>query len=147
MKNLIMTLTAVMTVSFAAYSTTIYVPSQYSTIQAGISASVNGDTVLVADGTYTGDGNKNLDFGGRAIVLISENGPDNCVIDCQNCGRGFIFHCGETAASVLSGFQVICGIDSGTTVSFSFGGGIKIINSSPTIENCIIANNRALFGG
>jgi len=32
------------------------------------------DTVLVADGTYIGEGNKNLDFGGKAITVTSENG-------------------------------------------------------------------------
>ena len=35
-----------------AYSTVIHVPGDYTTIQAGIDASVDGDTVLVADGIY-----------------------------------------------------------------------------------------------
>ena len=41
----------------------IHVPGDQPTIQAGIDAAEDGDIVLVADDTYTGDGNKNLDFG------------------------------------------------------------------------------------
>ena len=61
------------------------------TIQAGIDASVNGDAVIVADGTYMGVGNKNLDYGGRLITLQSENGAATCIIDCEAEGRGFHF--------------------------------------------------------
>ncbi|MCH8274597.1 MAG: hypothetical protein IH851_07395, partial [Armatimonadetes bacterium] len=81
----------------AAYADILRVPSQYATIQDAIDAAVNSDTVLVEDGIYTGAGNKNLDFGGKLIEVISENGPDNCIIDCENDGRGFYFHSGETS--------------------------------------------------
>ena len=118
-----------------AFGATINVPTvDYPTIQAGINAAVGGDTVLVADGTYTGDGNKNLDFNGKAITVISGNGPNNAIIDCEGEGRGFWFHTGEGENSVLSGFTI-------TNGQADFGGGIVCFNSSPTITNCIIAEN------
>lgn len=80
-----------------------------ATIQAGIDTAIDGDTVLVADGTYTGDGNKNLDFTSKLITLCSEHGPVNCIIDCEGSGRGFSFDDGETSTSVLDGFTITNG--------------------------------------
>jgi hypothetical protein len=44
--------------------------------------------VPVADGVYTGRGNKNVDFGGEASTVRGENGPDTRTIGCQYDGRG-----------------------------------------------------------
>ncbi len=117
-----------------AQATVLRVPSQYPFIQAGIDASVNGDTVLVADGIYYGYGNRNLDIGGREIVVMSENGPMNCRIECERLGRGADFHSGETRNSVFKGFT----IHNGFIVN---GGGIRCDSAGPTIEYCIIYNN------
>jgi len=95
--------------STVALGDTIHVPADQPTIQDGIDAASNGDTVLVAADTYTGDGNKNLDFGGKAITVRSENGPETCIIDCEGSGRGFHFHSGENPNSVVDGFKIING--------------------------------------
>jgi hypothetical protein len=115
----------------------------FQTIQRGIDEASTGDTVLVADGTYTGFGNKNLDYNGKAITVKSENGPGNCIIDCENSGRGFHFHSGEGVDSVVSGFTITNGNKYG-----DYGGAIYCFDSStPTIADCIIKGNRSSFGG
>ncbi|MHC4403492.1 MAG: right-handed parallel beta-helix repeat-containing protein, partial [Planctomycetota bacterium] len=100
-------------------------------IQEGIDAASNGDMVLVADGTYTGAGNKDLDFGGKAITVESRTGPDNCIIDGEGNGRGVFFHNAEGPDSVLEGF----------TIKRFDRNGILIQQSDPTISNCRILEN------
>ena len=141
MKKLFTVLLAVIFLSIPAFAIIIHVPGDQPTIQAGIDAADDGDTVLVADGTYTGTGNKNIDFTGKAIVVISENGSETCIIDCEDDGRGFIFETDETASSLLSGFTVTNGY-----VSYD-GGGIFCDESSPTIINCTLSGNTAAWGG
>ena len=120
---------------FCVSATVIHVPDDYDTIQAGIDAAVRGDTVLVAPGTYMGEGNKNLlcNFA-KAIVLISEGGPEVTVIDCENDGNGIVFENGERDDTIFRGFTIQHGFD-------EYGGGIFCFDTSPSIENCIIWKN------
>jgi hypothetical protein len=85
-----------------------------TSIQDAINAAIDGDTIFLANGRYTGPGNREIDYGGRDIVIRSESdNPDSCVIDCEFRGRGFWFHSGESQNSVLQGVRVERGAASG----------------------------------
>ncbi len=114
-------------------------------IQDGIDASASGDEVVVADGTYTGDGNRDLDYGGRNITLRSASGdPSLCVIDCQgsaaNPHRWFYFHSGETNAAVVDGFTITNGYIPAEAPGIH-GGAFLCWDASATINNCRFTNN------
>ena len=117
-------------------------PADFSNIQAAIDDANDGDIIIVNPGTYTGDGNRDIDFKGKAITLRSTdpNDPnivDLTIIDCNHLGRGFFFHSGEDGNSILSGFTIMNG-------QAAIGGGIYCENQSgPTIANCVIKWNRA----
>ncbi len=112
------------------------VPQSYSTIQAALDAAQPGDVVLVADGVYSGPGNRDLNFMGKGVTLRSQNGPENCIIsgaDAQAHGV-IVFNHNETDATVVDGFTITGGNQ------FN-GGGIHILSGSPIIQNCIITGN------
>ncbi len=132
---------------------TITVPLVQPTIQMGIDAAQPGDTVLVAPGEYTGEHNRDLDFGGKSIVLMSEGGPDVTIIDCQadvdHRHRGFLFHNGEDRTAIVDGFTITGGHapDDGYG-GRKVGGAIYCdSSSSPAIRNCIMYDNHAYDGG
>jgi len=131
--------------SILVSASTIRVPLDQPNIQSGIYAAGDGDIVLVSDGTYMGNGNRDLDFLGKRIIVRSENGADFCIIDCQGSSssihRGFYFHRGEGPYSVLRGFTIKNGYH------YHYGGGIFCHNSSPTIEFNTISNNQGKAGG
>lgn len=130
------------------------VPGTYATIQAAINASVHGDTVLVAPGTYT----ENIVFRGKNIVVTSRfvlnsdpiyiqstiiNGGTPAFADSGSCVR--IVN-GEDSTAVLQGFTLTGGYgtlwqDEHGPGRYWEGGGVFIALSSPTIKFNIIRNN------
>ena len=104
------------------YSATINVPANYSSIQEAIDAAVNGDTVLVAPGTYV----ESIDFNGKAIIVMSSGGPDFTTISWNATGDVVTFESGEALDSVLHGFTITAGF------------GIRCFGASPTISGNLI---------
>ena len=140
----------------------------FKTIQEGIDAASDGDTVTVAEGVYV----ELVQFKGKNIALTSTNPLDplvvaGTVIDAGQAGVVVTFAGTEKATCVLSGFTIrngaspdgggICG---GTwdyrtyaTIRHNViienhgesGGGIRLCNG--TIEDNIISNNSATYNG
>ncbi|MEO6304069.1 MAG: T9SS type A sorting domain-containing protein [Bacteroidia bacterium] len=141
-------------VSSNSFSTIINVPANFSTIQGAINASVNGDTVVVAPGTYF----ENINFRGKNIVVTSQyylaqnvsfisstiiNGSTPLFADTASC---VIFNHNETSAAMLQGFTLTGGkgskwVDIHGAGTYREGGGILIELCSPTIKHNLITNN------
>ena len=132
--SIVLSLICVNAQTFAA---TIDVPNDQPTIQSGIDAAKDGDTVLVADGIYRGEGNVNIDFRGKQIAVESLSGAEATIIDCEKKPetRGFTFVGSNTITQVLDGFSIKNG-------THQDGGGIYCKFASPTIKNCVITQNQ-----
>ncbi|MBN2135027.1 MAG: C10 family peptidase [Acidobacteria bacterium] len=118
----------------------IWVPDFYADIQSAINAANTGNTIKIRAGTYTGTGNKNLDFDGKTITVRGEACPGLTIIDCEDSGRGFYFHSGESSSAMVRSLTIKNG-------NADWGGAIRCEGSSPTIYNCIITENFATGGG
>lgn len=132
----------------SANAATRHVPTEYSTIQAAIDASVSGDTILVAPGTYRGVGNREIQFRGQDVVLIGTGGAAATILDCETAGRGFDIRAMETRAAVIRGFTIKNGRATLPTWPGGFAGGISCRgHSDPTIQDCVIEACGAQEGG
>jgi len=123
--------------------------ADYTTIQAAIDASNNGDIIVVRPSTYTGEGNYNITFGGKAITVRSTNPQDPnvvaaTIVDCEYLGRGFHFQNSEGIDSVINGLTIVNADDSSTSED---GGAIRCDHSSPMVANCRILNSLGYLGG
>ncbi|MFL2989787.1 MAG: right-handed parallel beta-helix repeat-containing protein [Candidatus Neomarinimicrobiota bacterium] len=138
-----------------AYSDTIYVPGDYSSIQVAIDSSNELDTILVSPGFYQ----ENINFNGKSIVLTSNYEVENdsllissTIIDGGEDGSVVVFNNNEGNNSVIKGFTLQNGNglfadpdENGTF--YTYGGGVYCKGSAPTLKDLIITNNSGDEGG
>ena len=117
------------------------------------------------DGTYGGDGNRDLVLD-KDIMVLSINGPAVTIIDCEGSSqtphRGFLVTDGRpriVGFTITNGYAplvedvliVIPGMENGTcdtsTMDQKSGGGIFCQNSDPIITDCIISDCHATHTG
>lgn len=129
---------------------TLSVPGDNATIQAAITAAINGDRILVTNGTYI----ENINFAGKQIEVIGNvSNPGLVVIDGGAAGSVVTFNSGETNTSILKGFTIQNG--SGTLADPTgvyapnayYGGGVYCNGASPVLEDLIISGNNLPLNG
>lgn len=135
-------------VTAAVSAATLKVPGEYPSIQAGIDAAGDGDTVVVAPGLYY----ETINFSGKNITVTSTDPNDRgivgyTIINAEQDGTVVTFENGETSAAVLTGFTITGGVgtlsdDIGGGDEILWGGGVFCLGASPTITKNVIAGNR-----
>ena len=156
-RNMIFTIALIMSFILQVQGAKINVPDDFTKIQEAINSSVDGDTIIVAPGTYF----ENVNFRGKNILLTSHYLFDEdvsfintTIIDGSNSqspdtASAVIFLSDEKNTAILQGFTITGGkgtikYDTHGGFFVRIGGGIIIYNSSPTIRHNIIAYNESV---
>ncbi|MFH2000877.1 MAG: hypothetical protein ABIK28_14445, partial [Planctomycetota bacterium] len=99
MKKCLMIYCALLIMCFTGYSSTLYVPYQFDTIQEAIDASCNGDLIVVGPGDY-----HSINFKGKAITIKSSVGPSLTTVNQVYGGPMFSDYLDRQ--SILEGFHI-----------------------------------------
>ncbi len=158
MKKLMVTALLAALTAATGRTATIHVPADQPTIQAGIDAAVNNDTVIVAPGEYF----ENISFRNKTLVLASDYLASGDVNDIRttiingsqptypDTGSVVIMPGGQTGTTLLAGFTITGGTgtiwrDVSDNLLYREGGGILVEGGNPRIERNMIIDNAADF--
>jgi hypothetical protein len=111
-----------------------HVPAECETIQAAIDVASDGDEIVVAPGIWK----EQIEISEKSIVIRSEAGAESTVIHAGQ--QGTVVTCRNGGDAIINGFTIRGG-------QAERGGGIYVIDSSPTFQFCLIDFNTAKKGG
>jgi predicted outer membrane repeat protein len=120
----------------------LLVPEEYATIQSAVDAAVDGDTILVAPGTYR----ESILWTGKAIALLGA-GPGVTIVDPSSPGPGgrCLTMTDVPAGGKVAGFT--CQNATAADLDSPSGGGALIQGGSPALERMAFVDDEATFGG
>ncbi|MBD3335485.1 MAG: hypothetical protein GF355_08200 [Candidatus Eisenbacteria bacterium] len=118
----------------------------FPTLQAAVNAAADGDEIILAEGVFAGDGNRDVDPLGKQLLIRSALlDPSLCMLNCEGTEaaphRGFVFRSGEGLQTRIQSI----GIANGYAEE---GGAIYLDeDTGPLIRGCLLTGNAALRGG
>ncbi len=145
----VVVLTCLFGVSVSSLAATLYVDASgrtgFSTIQAAVDASADGDVIVIQPGTYVGRGNRDIELQRKAIRIQSTDPEDPAVVEAT------VIDCGGTHEDPHRAFNVqdFTGEIAGLTITnglASAGGAVYCRSSELTLRQCRIVNNATLPG-
>ncbi|GAA5819796.1 MAG: MoaD/ThiS family protein [Methanobrevibacter sp. CfCl-M3] len=115
-----------------------------TTIQDAVNAAPDGGTVIIPEGTYKGEMNKNI----RVIKNLTIKGEGNAIIDAEDYGRAFNIEGTSGARKVnIIGLTIW---NTKSTANYEYGGSIYFQTSSTersTLVDCKFKNSYGFEGG
>jgi len=118
----------------------------FPTIQAAVNAAVEDDVIQLSDGTFRGDGNRDIDMPAFPIKIESLNGdPALCTIDCEGTAkahyRAFVFDAGGVNGSWVYRITIQNGYA-------DVGGAVLLENDSQaSFGTCVFSDNYGVQDG
>ena len=117
--------------------------SEGESIQDAINASSDGETIIVAPGTYA-----SIAMPPHSIHIVSQSGPEVTIIDAEEIGVAVLCeNTNDSASLYLTGFTLTRGtgylvpVDIGQDL-FG-GGGLVVYNAKLHLDNCIVKENHS----
>jgi predicted outer membrane repeat protein len=136
------------------------------TIQAAVTVSVSGDTILLAGGTFSGPGNRDIQVTGKHLHILSESDDfSSCIVDLGGYpglnmtsatgsatlirGIGFTGGAATQGGGIFANMAwlIIENCRFETNSASSNGGGIYASNSTCWMYDCTIKDNYGRYGG
>lgn len=151
----VLALLAVLGLSAAPAAAAIYLveadeSGDFPTIAAAVEAAVAGDVIELGAGTFVGEGNRNVSFGGKALVIRSRGGAAGCILDCGGSegspARAFAVNGITGPGAAIEGITIRHGYLTGAS---SHGGAVLVdgTGTSVRIARCVFAENETLGWG
>ena len=127
--------------NICALAATLQVPGDFPSIQLALDAAADGDSVLVAPGTYTGADNRNLQISGKSLILVGAGGSAATVIDCENQSRALSWVMAGDEGFAIEGFTLRNG------AGVSNGAGLHLTGGSPVLSDLRVEDGQSSSTG